>query len=66
MKAKSFGLRRGMLVQLDDGSIEKVEHIFRMPAKYQKKGALMFQSSKWLWHSVNDVKILGFENKERT
>lgn len=57
-------LRRGMYVQLSDGSIELVTHTFRCPAntKFRKKGCMMFQSKNWVWHTVysDDVQILGF------
>lgn len=57
-------LRRGMSVQLSDGSIELVTATFRFPAdtKYRKVGRLMFQSKEWICHTAysDDVKILGF------
>jgi len=57
-------LKRGMYVQLSDGSIELVTAIFRFPAntKFRKKGCTMFQSKNWIFHPVysDDVKILGF------
>lgn len=57
-------LRRGMYVQLADGSIELVTAIFRLPAntKFRKKGRMMFQSDNWLCHTAysDDIKILGF------
>lgn len=57
-------LRRGMYVQLSDGSIELVTCTFRWPAntKFRKKGRMMFQSKNWVWHTAysDDVKIVGF------
>lgn len=57
-------LKRGMYVQLSDGSIELVTAVFRFPAntKFRKKGCTMFQSKNWIWHTAysDDVKILGF------
>lgn len=63
-KILSQRLRRGMSVQLSDGSIELVTAVFRFPAntKFRKKGCTMFQSKNWIWHPAysDDVKILGF------
>lgn len=58
-------LRRGMRVQMPDGSIEVVTAVFRFPAntKFRKKGCVMFQSKNYIWWPVyadGDVKILGF------
>lgn len=57
-------LKRGMYVQLSDGSIELVTGTFRFApnTKFRKKGRMMFQSDNWLWHTAysDDVKILGF------
>lgn len=58
-------LRRGMYVQLPDGSIELVTATFKMPTKtkFRKNGCKMFQSKEWLWHKIYEdgVKILGFK-----
>lgn len=63
-KSSPKRLKRGMFVQLSDGSIELVTAVFRFSAntKFRKKGCTMFQSKNWIWHTAysDDVKILGF------
>lgn len=56
-------LRRGMLVQFPDGTIERVTRTFRFPAntKWRKAGPRLFQTDEYLWATPTpDIKVLGF------